>query len=130
MVSSAWFFVLCMLRILASDEPKNSKNEQLLNVLSNNFVKTLLYHFHLWVVDQKSIIQIFERWCINRIMNQNVQKVLIFGSSLASILKRKFKLKRIYLAYLLAHSSTDVYNICLLCVVVSMWFGSLLNNLV
>ncbi len=44
--------------------------------------------------------------------------------------KRRFKLKRIFLAYLLAHSSTDVYNICLLCVVVSMWFGSLLNNLV
>ena len=35
----------------------------------------------------KRIIQIFERWCINRSMKQNVQNVLIFGSSLASILK-------------------------------------------
>ena len=32
----------------------------------------------------KSIIKVFERWFI---MKQNVQKVLIFGSSLASILK-------------------------------------------
>ena len=40
----------------------------------------LLHHFHLWAVDQKSVIQIFERWCINRIMKQNIQKVLIFGS--------------------------------------------------
>ncbi len=47
----------------------------------------LLHHFHLWVIDQKSIIQIFERWCINIIMKQNVQKVLIFGSALVSILK-------------------------------------------
>ena len=52
-----------------SDEPKNSKSEQLLNVLPDNFV------------------QIIERWCINRIMKRNLQKVLIFGSLLASILK-------------------------------------------
>ena len=29
-----------MLRILASDEPKNSKKEQLLNALADNFVNT------------------------------------------------------------------------------------------
>ncbi len=54
-----------------------------------------LHHFQLWVVDQKSIIQIFERWCINRIMKQKVQKVLIFSSSLTGILKhiKSFKSK-------------------------------------
>ena len=34
-----------------------------------------------WTIDQKSIIpciQIFERWCINTIIGQNIQRLLIF----------------------------------------------------
>ena len=63
------------LRILAGYEPKNSKNDQLLDVLPDNFV------------NRPSFKNLNERWCINRITKQNVQKVLIFGSELASILK-------------------------------------------
>ncbi len=38
-------FQLRILRILASDEPKNSKNEQLLNVLPDNFVNYSTFRF-------------------------------------------------------------------------------------
>ena len=37
----------------------------------------LVHNFHLWTVDQKNIIQIVERWCINKIIRQNIQKLLL-----------------------------------------------------
>ena len=36
--------------------------------------------FHLWTVLQKKYIQIFERWLINKIIKQNVKRVLNFSS--------------------------------------------------
>ena len=52
------------------------QNLQLLDILSCNSAN-----------EPTSIIQISKRWCINRIMEPNVLKVLIFASCIASILK-------------------------------------------
>ncbi len=42
---------------------------------------------HLWTLCQENNVQIFASSCINKIMEQNVQKVLILGLYIARILK-------------------------------------------
>ena len=59
---------------------KNSQNEQLLDILAYNSTNNPSFQNSTKkTIVQKSVCQILRWWYINRVMDQNIQKLLIFA---------------------------------------------------